>query len=146
MRQFGLNQPIPGRAHQPDQLHSMTLSGRTDEVWHVTHAAYIHRWDMRRERIQIGTPLEAPLTSTSEYMKWWIWLSNCTSLRVLLRLTLYLLMYIRPPPLFWMHSESMIALCSNRLVSQHHHHRHWFSRHLKRMTKVTAELVDGEPD
>ncbi|MED6216580.1 hypothetical protein PIB30_008874 [Stylosanthes scabra] len=37
----------------------------------VTHAAYIHRWDTHRERIQIGTPLEAPLTSTSEYMRWY---------------------------------------------------------------------------
>ncbi|MED6182784.1 hypothetical protein PIB30_031888 [Stylosanthes scabra] len=71
MCQFRFNQPIPGRAHQPDQLHSVTLSGRTDEVWHVTHAAYIHRWDTRRERIQIGTPLEASLTSASEYMKWY---------------------------------------------------------------------------
>ncbi|MED6218899.1 hypothetical protein PIB30_030910 [Stylosanthes scabra] len=52
----------------------------------------------------------------------------------------------QPPPLFWMHSESMIALCSSSLVSQHHHHRHWFSRHLKRRTKVAAELVDSKPD
>ncbi|MED6222003.1 hypothetical protein PIB30_060247 [Stylosanthes scabra] len=72
MRQFGLDQPIPGRPHQPDELHSVTLSGRTDEKWPVIHETHIQRWDTRKERIQQGRPLVVPLTATSSYMKWYM--------------------------------------------------------------------------
>ncbi|MED6193397.1 hypothetical protein PIB30_018926 [Stylosanthes scabra] len=71
MRQFGLDQPIPDRSHQPDHLHSITRSGRTDDVWHVIHADDIQRWDERRDRIPEERPLATPLTSSSQYMKWY---------------------------------------------------------------------------
>ncbi|MED6191778.1 hypothetical protein PIB30_003581 [Stylosanthes scabra] len=71
MCQFRLDQPIPRRSHQLDQLHSVTLSDKTDNVWHIIQADYFHRWDRRMDRIQQGTPLVTPLTSTSNYMKWY---------------------------------------------------------------------------
>ncbi|MED6159685.1 hypothetical protein PIB30_044550 [Stylosanthes scabra] len=42
---------------------------RTEDNWHVTHSEYISRWDTCRECILQGTPLAAPLTSGTGYMK-----------------------------------------------------------------------------
>ncbi|MED6175451.1 hypothetical protein PIB30_078502 [Stylosanthes scabra] len=104
MRQFGLDQPIPGRSHQPDHLHSVTLSGRTEDIWLVIHADYIHRWDTCRDRIQQGPPLVAQLTSTSEYMKWyrcitrrWIGRSSATLGRVISQSTPPSQTLVQPP-------------------------------------------------
>ncbi|MED6220042.1 hypothetical protein PIB30_041298 [Stylosanthes scabra] len=43
MRQFGLDQSIPARPHQPDHLHSVTLFGKTEDIWLVTHRDILRR-------------------------------------------------------------------------------------------------------
>ena len=71
MRQFGLDQPIPARPHQPDHLHSIILTGKNHDNWAHIHKDYIALWENRTERCVTGRPLDRPLIAHSEYMLWY---------------------------------------------------------------------------
>ncbi|MED6217846.1 hypothetical protein PIB30_021323 [Stylosanthes scabra] len=77
----------------------------TNDIWHVIHMDYINRWDTRRDRIQQGRPLVSPLTSTSDYMKWyrritrrWIGRSSATLGRVISQPAPPSQTLVQPPP------------------------------------------------
>ncbi|MED6170888.1 hypothetical protein PIB30_035465 [Stylosanthes scabra] len=77
---------------------------------------------MRRERIQIGTPLEAPLTSTSEYMKWyrrntrrWIGRSSASLGQVVDMVEQLHISSSAPPPNFTLANRTGLAANRTRL-------------------------------
>ncbi|MED6149573.1 hypothetical protein PIB30_063791 [Stylosanthes scabra] len=138
---------------EPNQLHSVTLSGRTDEVWHVTHAAYIHRWDTRRERIQIGTTLEAPLTCTSEYMKWyrrntrrWIGRSLASLGQVFMRVDMVEQLHISsstPPPNFTL---ANVHQATRTILDAFGEHDHTLLQQISQPAPPSQTLVQPPPE
>ena len=49
LRQFGLQQPIPGCPSQPQNLHGITLKGKQDENWFHLLAPIISQWNNQAE-------------------------------------------------------------------------------------------------
>ncbi|KAH1209599.1 Serine/threonine-protein phosphatase 7 long form [Glycine max] len=49
LRQFGLQQPIPGCPSQPQNLHGITLKGKQDENWFHLLASIISQWNNQAE-------------------------------------------------------------------------------------------------
>ncbi|MED6211255.1 hypothetical protein PIB30_071934 [Stylosanthes scabra] len=129
--------------HQPDRT-------MTDEVWHVTHAAYIHKLDTRRERIQIGTPLEAPLISTSEYMKWyrrnaqrWIGRSSASLGQVVDIVEQLHISSSAPPPNFTLDS---VHQATTAILEAFGEHDHTLLQQISQSTPPSQTLVQPPPE
>ncbi|KAH1209600.1 Serine/threonine-protein phosphatase 7 long form [Glycine max] len=67
LRQFGLQQPIPGCPSQPQNLHGITLKGKQDENWFHLLASIISQWNNQAE-FQVD---EGLLGFNSDYMVWY---------------------------------------------------------------------------
>ena len=71
MRQFGLQQPIPGPPLQPSNIHGLTLKGKSGHNWRRLLQPALNEWNSRYERrFQETPPQVGPLSVNSEYMKW----------------------------------------------------------------------------
>ncbi|KAH1233665.1 Serine/threonine-protein phosphatase 7 long form [Glycine max] len=72
LRQFGLQQPIPGCPSQPQNLHGITLKGKQDENWFHLLAPMISQWNNRAEfRVDVYPRQEGLLGFNSDYMVWY---------------------------------------------------------------------------
>ncbi|KAH1247461.1 Serine/threonine-protein phosphatase 7 long form [Glycine max] len=72
LRQFGLQQPIPGCPSQPQNLHGITLKGKQDENWFQLLAPIISQWNNRVEfRVDVYPRHEGLLSFNSDYMVWY---------------------------------------------------------------------------
>ncbi|KAH1199418.1 Serine/threonine-protein phosphatase 7 long form [Glycine max] len=72
LRQFGLQQPIPGCPSQPQNLHGITLKGKQDENWFHLLAPMISHWNNRAEfRVNVYPRQEGLLGFNSDYMVWY---------------------------------------------------------------------------
>ncbi|KAH1266449.1 Serine/threonine-protein phosphatase 7 long form [Glycine max] len=72
LRQFGLQQPIPGFPLQPQNLHGITLKGKQDENWFHLLALMISQWNNAAEfRVDIYPRQEGLLGFNSDYMVWY---------------------------------------------------------------------------
>ncbi|KAH1250035.1 Serine/threonine-protein phosphatase 7 long form [Glycine max] len=72
LRQFGLQQPIPGCLSQPQNLHGITLKGKQDENWFHLLAPIISQWNNRAEfRVDVYPRQEGLLGFNSDYMVWY---------------------------------------------------------------------------
>ncbi|KAH1254751.1 Serine/threonine-protein phosphatase 7 long form [Glycine max] len=72
LRQFGLQQPIPGCPSQPQNLHGITLKGKQDENWFHLLAPIIGQWNNRAEfRVDVYPRQESLLGYNSDYMVWY---------------------------------------------------------------------------
>eukprot|EP00256_Glycine_max_P053537 XP_014620153.2 serine/threonine-protein phosphatase 7 long form homolog [Glycine max] len=72
LRQFGLQQPIPGCPSQPQNLHGITLKGKQDENWFHLLAPIIGQWNNRAEfRVDVYPRQEGLLGYNSDYMVWY---------------------------------------------------------------------------
>ncbi|KAH1241654.1 Serine/threonine-protein phosphatase 7 long form [Glycine max] len=66
LRQFGLQQPIPGCPSQPQNLHGITLKGKQDENW------FHLQWNNRAEfRVDVYPRQQGLLGYNSDYMVWY---------------------------------------------------------------------------
>ncbi|XP_027348466.1 serine/threonine-protein phosphatase 7 long form homolog [Abrus precatorius] len=72
MRQFGMVQHIPRTPYQPDQLHDLTLRGKTGEDWSAMFSAMLEIWESRRLWVLTNEPQYGLLSSNSEYMRWYV--------------------------------------------------------------------------
>ncbi|KAL5194474.1 Serine/threonine-protein phosphatase 7 long form [Glycine soja] len=69
LRQFGLQQPIPGFPSQPQNLHGITLKGKQDENWFHLLAPFISQWNNAAEfRVDVYPRQEGLLGFNSDYM------------------------------------------------------------------------------
>ncbi|KAH1257709.1 Serine/threonine-protein phosphatase 7 long form [Glycine max] len=66
LRQFGLQQPIPGFPSQPQNLHGITLKGKQDENWFHLLAPIITEF-----RVDVYPRQEGLLGFNSDYMVWY---------------------------------------------------------------------------
>ncbi|KAH1190338.1 Serine/threonine-protein phosphatase 7 long form [Glycine max] len=72
LRQFGLQQPIPGFPSQPQNLHGITLKGKQDENWFHLLAPIISQWNNAAEfRVDVYPRQEGLLGFNSDYMVWY---------------------------------------------------------------------------
>ncbi|KAH1205985.1 Serine/threonine-protein phosphatase 7 long form [Glycine max] len=72
LRQFGLQQPIPGCPSQPQNLHGIMLKGKQDENWFHLLAPIIGQWNNRAEfRVDVYPRQEGLLGYNSDYMVWY---------------------------------------------------------------------------
>ncbi|XP_028213902.1 uncharacterized protein LOC114396193 [Glycine soja] len=72
LRQFGLQQPIPGCPSQPQNLHGITLKGKQDENWFHLLAPIIDQWNNQAEfRVDVYPRQEGLLGYNSDYMVWY---------------------------------------------------------------------------
>ncbi|KAK7271544.1 hypothetical protein RJT34_27521 [Clitoria ternatea] len=71
MRQFGMQQHIPSAPRQPDNIHGITLRGKTDENWSATYVPLIQLWSCRSENVCTTDPQIGILSASSEYMRWY---------------------------------------------------------------------------
>ncbi|KAL5184175.1 Serine/threonine-protein phosphatase 7 long form [Glycine soja] len=71
MRQFGLQQPIPGPPLQPSNIHGLTLKGKSGHNWRRLLQPALNEWNCHYERrFQETPPQVGSLSVNSEYMKW----------------------------------------------------------------------------
>ncbi|KAH1225821.1 Serine/threonine-protein phosphatase 7 long form [Glycine max] len=69
LRQFGMQQPIPGPPLQPHNIHGLTLKGKMDENWFQLLAPFISQWHNRAEfRVDVYPRQEGLLSFNSNYM------------------------------------------------------------------------------
>ncbi|KAH1210792.1 Serine/threonine-protein phosphatase 7 long form [Glycine max] len=72
LRQFGMQQPIPGPPLQPQNIHGLTLKGKMDENWFQLLAPFISQWHNRAEfRVDVYPRQEGLLSFNSDYMVWY---------------------------------------------------------------------------
>ncbi|XP_027338115.1 serine/threonine-protein phosphatase 7 long form homolog [Abrus precatorius] len=71
MRQFGMVQHIPHASYQPDQLHDITLKGKTADNWESKFRGVLEHWDRRLDWVVSNEPQIGLLSSNSEYMRWY---------------------------------------------------------------------------
>ncbi|KAH1202767.1 Serine/threonine-protein phosphatase 7 long form [Glycine max] len=72
LRQFGLQQPIPGCPSQPQNLYGITLKYKQDENWFHLLAPMISQWNNRAEfRIDVYPRQGGLLGFNSDYMVWY---------------------------------------------------------------------------
>ena len=72
LRQYGLQQPIPGCPSQPQNLHGITLKGKQDENWFHLLAPIISQWNNAAEfRVDVYPRQEGLLGFNSDYMVWY---------------------------------------------------------------------------
>jgi len=72
LRQFGMQQPIPGCPSQPLNIHDITLKGKQDENWGQLFAPMISQWNNRVEfRVDVYPRQKGLLSFNSDYMVWY---------------------------------------------------------------------------
>ncbi|KAH1197150.1 Serine/threonine-protein phosphatase 7 long form [Glycine max] len=72
LRQFGLQQPIPGFPSQSQNLHGITLKGKQDENWFHLLAPIISQWNNAAEfTVDVYPRQEGLLGFNSDYMVWY---------------------------------------------------------------------------
>ncbi|KAL5147316.1 Serine/threonine-protein phosphatase 7 long form [Glycine soja] len=72
LRQFGMQQPIPGCPSQPLNIHGITLKGKQDENWGQPFTPMISPWNNRAEfRVDVYPRQEGLLSFNSNYMVWY---------------------------------------------------------------------------
>ncbi|XP_040863880.1 uncharacterized protein [Glycine max] len=69
LRQYGLQQPIPGCPSQPQNLHGITLKGKQDENWFHLLAPIISQWNNAAQfRVDVYPRQQGLLGFNSDYM------------------------------------------------------------------------------
>ncbi|KAH1256383.1 Serine/threonine-protein phosphatase 7 long form [Glycine max] len=72
MRQFGMQQPIPGPVMQPNNIHDLTLKGNEGKNWMQLMQPALNEWNSRYERrVEQTPPQTGTLSLNSEYMRWY---------------------------------------------------------------------------
>ncbi|KAH1256786.1 Serine/threonine-protein phosphatase 7 long form [Glycine max] len=72
MRQFGMQQPIPGPVMQPNNIHDLTLKGKEGRNWLRLMQPALNEWNSRYERRVEQTPPQTwTLSLNSKYMRWY---------------------------------------------------------------------------
>ncbi|KAH1262518.1 Serine/threonine-protein phosphatase 7 long form [Glycine max] len=72
LREFGLQQPIPGCPSQSQNLHGITLKGKQDENWFHLLAPIISQWNNQAEfQVDVYPRQEGLLGFNSDYMVWY---------------------------------------------------------------------------
>ncbi|KAL5134694.1 Serine/threonine-protein phosphatase 7 long form [Glycine soja] len=72
MRQFGMQQPIPGPVMQPNNIHDLTLKGKEGKNWMRLMQPALNEWNSRYERrVEQTPPQTGTLSLNSEYMRWY---------------------------------------------------------------------------
>ncbi|XP_040872114.1 uncharacterized protein [Glycine max] len=72
LRQYGLQQPIPGCPSQPQNLHGITLKGKQDENWFHLLAPIISQWNNAAQfRVDVYPRQQGLLGFNSDYMVWY---------------------------------------------------------------------------
>ena len=72
MRQFGMQQPIPGPVMQPNNIHDLTLKGKEGRNWMRLMQPALNEWNSRYERrVEQTPPQTGTLSLNSEYMRWY---------------------------------------------------------------------------
>ncbi|KAH1209405.1 Serine/threonine-protein phosphatase 7 long form [Glycine max] len=72
MRQFGMQQPIPGPVMQPNNIHDLTLKGKEGKNWMRLMQPALNEWNSRYERrVEQTPPQTETLGLNSEYMRWY---------------------------------------------------------------------------
>ena len=72
MRQFGMQQPIPGPVMQPNNIHDLTLKGKEGRNWMQLMQPALNEWNSRYERrVEQAPPQTWTLSLNSEYMRWY---------------------------------------------------------------------------
>ena len=72
LRQFGMQQSIPGCPSQPLNIHGITLKGKHDENWGQLFGPMINQWNNRVDFRVDGYPRQEGLLSfNSDYMVWY---------------------------------------------------------------------------
>ncbi|XP_040866350.1 serine/threonine-protein phosphatase 7 long form homolog [Glycine max] len=72
MRQFGMQQPIPGPVMQPNNIHDLTLKGKEGKNWMRLMQPALNEWNSRYERrVEQTPPQTGTLGLNSEYMRWY---------------------------------------------------------------------------
>ncbi|KAH1192757.1 Serine/threonine-protein phosphatase 7 long form [Glycine max] len=72
MRQFGMQQPIPGPVMQPNNIHDLTLKGKEGRNWMRLMQPTLNEWNSRYERrVEQTPPQTGTLSLNSEYMRWY---------------------------------------------------------------------------
>ncbi|KAL5146671.1 Serine/threonine-protein phosphatase 7 long form [Glycine soja] len=72
MRQFGMQQPIPGPVMQPENIHDLTLKGKEGRNWMRLMQPALNEWNSRYERrVEQTPPQTGTLSLNSEYMRWY---------------------------------------------------------------------------
>ncbi|KAH1203198.1 Serine/threonine-protein phosphatase 7 long form [Glycine max] len=70
MRQFGMQQPIPGPVMQPNNIHDLTLKGKEGKNWMRLMQPALNDWNSRYERrVEQTQPQTGTLSLNSEYMR-----------------------------------------------------------------------------
>ena len=71
LRQFGMQQSIPGCPSQPLNIHGITLKDKNDENWGQLFAPMINQWNKADFRVD-GYPRQGGLLNfNSNYMVWY---------------------------------------------------------------------------
>ncbi|KAH1222268.1 Serine/threonine-protein phosphatase 7 long form [Glycine max] len=72
MRQFGMQQPIPGPVMQPNNIHDLTLKGNEGKNWMRLMQPALNEWNSRYERrVEQTPPQTGTLSLNYEYMRWY---------------------------------------------------------------------------
>ncbi|KAL5159442.1 Protein MAIN-LIKE 1 [Glycine soja] len=72
LRQFGMQQPIPGSPSQSLNIHGITLKGKHDKNWGQLSAPMIDQWNNRHAfRVDTYPRQEGLLSFNSDYMVWY---------------------------------------------------------------------------
>jgi len=74
MRQFGMQQPIPGLVMQPSNIHDLTLKGKEGRDWMRLMQPALNEWNSLYEKRVEQTPSLSKvqtLSLNSEYMRWY---------------------------------------------------------------------------
>ena len=70
LRQFGCRQFIPSAPSQLQNIHQLTLKGKTDERWQDLYAPVLEAWNHRLHYAIQGIPDRSPLSYNDDYMVW----------------------------------------------------------------------------
>jgi len=72
MRQFGMQQPIPGPVMQPSNIHDLTSKGKEGKNWMRLMQPALNEWNSCYERrVEQTSPQTGTLSMNSEYMRWY---------------------------------------------------------------------------
>uniref|UniRef100_A0A2N9IP15 Aminotransferase-like plant mobile domain-containing protein n=1 Tax=Fagus sylvatica TaxID=28930 RepID=A0A2N9IP15_FAGSY len=71
LRQFGMEQDIPGPFDTETRLHDVDLRGKSDTDWTIEWADYIQKWNTRAETVVTRPLLEQPISYSHPYMRWY---------------------------------------------------------------------------
>ncbi|KAH1264897.1 Serine/threonine-protein phosphatase 7 long form [Glycine max] len=72
MRQFGMQQPIPGPVKQPSNIHDLILKEKERKNWMRLMQPSLNEWNSRYERrVEKTPPQTGTLSMNSEYMRWY---------------------------------------------------------------------------